>query len=69
MIKKENLWMSKANWGSFLVHSWIAVLGWIVAILPSIQEYMITDLGVDSSIAWAIIVILWVLLKKIVDKK
>lgn len=66
---KENLWLSKANLISFLIHTGIVALGSLITVLPSIQEYMVTDLHMDSSIAWAATIIIWVLLKKIVDKK
>ena len=65
----NNLWMSNANWKSFLIHSGIALLWGVVASLPSIEEYMVSDLGTDPAIAGALVVIIWVLLKKFTDKK
>jgi len=69
MIEKKNIWLSKANWKSFLIHVWIALLWWSVTVLPQIQDLLTTDLWIEPSIVGAIIIILWVFIKKILNKK
>ena len=64
-----NLWLSKANWKSFWIHVGITILWWVVTVLPAVQEYMVSDLNMDSAVAGALIVILGVFIKKFTDKK
>ena len=78
MAKKKNLWMSKANWKSWLIHTGITVgttaLWWLAVAFqsPEFKDLLVNQFGDQTwtlvfSVVWLIIVSTFV--KKFTDKK
>ena len=76
--KKSNLWMSKANWKSWLIHTgitiWTTALGWLAVAFqsPEFKDLIIGQFGEQTGmLVFGVIglIIAWTFAKKFTDKK
>jgi len=58
---------SKANLKSLLIHFWIIFLGSLAMMLPEVKTYLATI--IDPELAGIIIMLIWIIIKKLLNSK